>query len=270
MKHHFGYSLFTPLKSVSDLGKDYIVPTFGRYQYIEKEGEKAENIPYWTKDPIEVFSRQVVNTFKNESASLAEIERIDIVTGGDHGAGAFRARIRVIIKLQSGKNLSQDTSIAHIQCKKDNDTVLTNTIIEPLQSGFKKLAENQFMLFYDDNKLLQIKQVSATEQRSDSMPKPNKVIRPNLYITGDLAYYVVMLGKGGSSGHWCYRCDLSKDIWKEANHNNGALWSNTTLKAMSDTGKVGPSAKGVKNIHFGTLSKYIISFYLCYTHQWGW
>ena len=172
--------------------------------------------------------------------------------------------------MQSGKNLSQDTSIAHIQCKKDNDTVLTNTIIEPLRSGFKKLTEHQFMLFYDDNKLLQIKQVSATEQRSDSMPKPNKVIRPNLYITGDLAYYVVMLGKGGSSGHWCYRCDLSKDIWKEANHNNGALWSNTTLKAMSDTGKVGPSAKGVKNIHFGTLSKYIISFYLCYTHQWGW
>ena len=82
------------------------------------------------------------------------------------------------------------------------------------------------MLFYDDNKLLQIKQVSATEQRSDSMPMPNKIIRPNLYITGDLAYYVVMLWKEGSSGHWCYRCDLAKDNWKEANHNNGALWSN--------------------------------------------
>ena len=54
------------------------------------------------------------NTFQNESASLTEIERIDIVTGGDHGTGAFRAPIRVIIKLQSGKKLSQDTSIAHI------------------------------------------------------------------------------------------------------------------------------------------------------------
>ena len=64
MKHHFGYSLFAPLKSVSDLGKDYIVPTFGRYQYIEKEGEKADCIPYWAKYPIEVFLRQVINIYK--------------------------------------------------------------------------------------------------------------------------------------------------------------------------------------------------------------
>ena len=71
-------------------------------------------------------------------------------------------------------------------------------------------------------------------------------ITPNLWIAGDLAYYVIMLGKEGSSGHWCYRCDLHKDIWKIANHEHGTLWTNESLKAMADLGYSGTNAKGVK------------------------
>ena len=55
MNHHFGYSVFASLKKVSDLGRDHVEPTFGMYEYITVEGEKPEEIPFWAKNPTEVF-----------------------------------------------------------------------------------------------------------------------------------------------------------------------------------------------------------------------
>lgn len=69
-RNHVEYSLLSNLKSVSDLGKDYIQPNFERYWYIEKEGEKADCISYWAKYPMEVFLRQVINIYKIKVQAL--------------------------------------------------------------------------------------------------------------------------------------------------------------------------------------------------------
>lgn len=105
------------------------------------------------------------------------------------------------------------------------------------------MTEYSFILFYNANNILQVKQVCATKQISDSIP--NTCIHTYLYVTFDIAYYMVILRKEGSSGHWYYHCGLAKYIWKEAKYNYGILWRSDTLKAISYTGKVVPTAKEV-------------------------
>ena len=34
-----------------------------------------------------------------------------------------------------------------------------------------------------------------------------------MFLTGDLSFLAMMLGKEGYSGHWCYYCDLSPSQW---------------------------------------------------------
>ena len=43
----------------------------------------------------------------------------------------------------------------------------------------------------------------------------------NLYVTGDLAFYAMIMGKEGMSGNWCHLCQLSRaeffDLMKDGN-----------------------------------------------------
>ena len=161
MNYHFGYSVFASIKKITELGKDHVQPTFGQYDYISVDGHKPEEIPFWTKNPTEVFILQLKNMlsqtkFSDKQIKLSDIERIDIITGGDHGAGAFRCPICIVLKFTDGTYVQTECSIAHIQCKKDNGVVLENTIIDPLGDGLKELLQNPFKLFYNSNGQLKI------------------------------------------------------------------------------------------------------------------
>ena len=59
-----------------------------------------EVIPFWMEDPTKVFVHQLHNMldhtkYSNGCVVILKIERMDIITGGDHGAGVFRCLIRI-------------------------------------------------------------------------------------------------------------------------------------------------------------------------------
>ena len=55
---------------------------------------------------------------------------IDLVPGGDHGKGSFRASININAKIISGKNITRIFRLAHSQCKKYNGEIMGNTVID--------------------------------------------------------------------------------------------------------------------------------------------
>ena len=57
-----------------------------------------------------------------------------------------------------------------------------------------------------------------------------KHIPINLYMTGDLAFYSLVLGKENMSGHWCWRCDLNSREWQDLTK-VGQCW---TLAGMEE------------------------------------
>ena len=58
-----------------------------------------------------------------------------------------------------------------------------------------------------------------------------------IYITGDLAFLVILLGKEHSSPHWCIKYKSPSKDWKLSNHSMGDEWSIETLKVMFQSGK---------------------------------
>ena len=69
--------------------------------------------------------------------------------------------------------------------KKDNGNILKNTTLEKLQELFMWMLE----LITIDN---------------------NKVSIDNLYLTGDLAFMIILKGKEFSSPKWYFKCKLHR------------------------------------------------------------
>ena len=54
----------------------------------------------------------------------------------------------------------------------------------------------------------------------------------NIYVTGDLAFLVIMLGKEHKYPKWCIKCTLHPKVWSEYGHINGDNWTIDALRLM--------------------------------------
>ena len=118
---------------------------------------------------------------------ILNINRIDIVVGGDHGQGAFRFPMKILYIMNDDTRHESIQPVGYILCQKDNGIILKNTIIKDLGDSINFL--NESMTFNN-------------QQLSSS----------NIYVTGDLSFLVILLGKEHSSLHWCMKCQSpSKD-----------------------------------------------------------
>ena len=60
--------------------------------------------------------------------------------------------------------------------------------------------------------------------------KNQQLSSSNIYVTGDLTFLVILLGKEYSSHHWCIKCQSTSKDWKLSNHTIGDEWSIENLK----------------------------------------
>ena len=142
---------------------------------------------------------------------ISNINRIDIVVGGDHGQGAFRFPMKILCIMNNSNRHESIQPVGYILCKKDNGIILKNIIIKYFGNSINVL--NESMLFNNQ-----------------------QLFSSNIYVTGDLAFLVILLGKEHSSPHWYIRYKLPSKDWKLSNHSMGDEWSIETLKICSNLG----------------------------------
>ena len=194
------------------LSGDMIIPKFGEYNCYHETGSKPEHILFWVRDTVAVFKKETQLLIESGDIDLSDIDRIDIVVGGDHGQGAFRFPMKILYIMNNEKRYESIQPVGYILCKKDNGLILKNTIIKELGDSIKLLNE--------------------------SISFNNQQLSPsNIYVTGDLAFLVILLGKEHSSPHWCIKYKSPSKHWKLSNHFMGDKWSIETLKVMSKSGK---------------------------------
>ena len=73
---------------------------------------------------------------------ILNINRIDIVVGGDHGQGAFRFPMKILYIMKDDTKHESIQPVGYILCKKDNGIILKNTIIKDLADSNKLLNES--------------------------------------------------------------------------------------------------------------------------------
>ena len=73
---------------------------------------------------------------------ISDINRIDIVVGGDHGQGAFRFPIEMLYIMNNGDRHENIQPMGYILYMKYNGIILKNTIIKDLGDSIKLLNES--------------------------------------------------------------------------------------------------------------------------------
>ena len=73
---------------------------------------------------------------------ISNINRIDIVVGGDHGQGVFRIPMKILYIMNNGTRHESIQPVCYILCKEDNGIILKNTIIKDLGDSIKSLNES--------------------------------------------------------------------------------------------------------------------------------
>lgn len=183
---------------------------------------------------------------QSNNISHGDIKQVDVVSGGDHGQGAFIVGGKIIVLLnremyvngEKGNRFSFEISVAEILCRKDNAELLSLTIKKKLTEGLKTIAEDQLQIFTNDkgetdccfvNKksLQDINEWPAEEKDKFTFPEIN------LYIVGDLAFYAMVLGRESMSGHHCYLCKLSAKEYADQFCERGVAWTYDEMKRLA-------------------------------------
>ena len=70
---------------------------------------------------------------------ISNIDRIDIVVGGDHGQGVFRFPMKILYIMNNEKRHESIQTVGYILCKKDNGIILKIIIIKDLGDSINLL-----------------------------------------------------------------------------------------------------------------------------------
>ena len=85
LRNKLGTKMFELENMMNSLSGDMIIPKFSEYNYCHETGTKPELILFWVRDTVAVFKKEIHILIHSDQIDLSDINKIDIVVGGDHG-----------------------------------------------------------------------------------------------------------------------------------------------------------------------------------------
>jgi len=229
LRAHFGKKAFATRKKVRMLCDGHTHVSTGSAQHAYEVGEEEETLEFSYKDiPLEL-EKQIAARLQGSNIDITTVTivRIDIVTGGDHGQGAFQAGCQVVIVFSDKDDLPSivfDIGVAEVICRKDNSEVLQATIGPHLTAGYQGIVDKELTIGLNEDG-----EIKCSFGNGDGLSQkmtPTKEV----YVVGDLAFYAMVLGREHSSGSRCYLCRMSAKEFAKA-LKRGEAW---TYELMND------------------------------------
>jgi hypothetical protein len=191
---------------------------------------------FWYKKIDEVILNRVkMEVQRRGSTFFGGYNQIDVVFGGDHGARRFRAVTKIIFRSNVQPDLEPFSivmQVGNIDIAKDTRSVLERTLGIPLNESVKRVHGKKVVVRLLDN---DTPTITLTEELPGEQENNNFIsFHVRTFITGDLAFFAIILGKENMSTQWCTWCKLSRVKWSNPNHVRGEPWS----------------IEGIQNVHF--------------------
>jgi hypothetical protein len=235
LRRQFGERAFATQKKVRMLSDGHTPVTVGSTKYAYEEGQKEQRIEFSYKNMKDELEKQISAELEMSGLVLSDIERVDLILGGDHGAGAFQFGVKVVIASKKSV-LTFDIAVAEVICKKDNAEVLKLTVEQHLTEGISAITKETLTFGYGSNGDMACFFGSCDGLTSRCAPAKD------VWFTGDLAFYAMVLGRESSSGTRCYLCRMSAKEFTQSLQ-AGEAWSYDTMNEL--VGKMKRS--GAKN-----------------------
>jgi hypothetical protein len=187
------------------LSEGHVVVNYGCINFTYKGKQQEEFIEWSEKRIDDEIAWYLQSHLQSKSAKPADVLCIQAVTGGDHGDTAFQFGASVSAELSGGEIIDFEVSVCELICRKDTGRLFESTILPTLTSGLKVVATSPLHI-YEDNEGNTIckfgENLPTTQHIATTIP------HIDLYITGDLAFQAMALGKESMSGHWCTQCTM--------------------------------------------------------------
>ncbi len=124
------------------------------------------------------------------------------VLGGDHGDTAFQLGASVSVHfIDDTEPINFEVSVCELICRKDTAKLIEETILDTLTAGLKIVS--MWHLHIEWNEEGQILCAFKESHAENSH-------RVDLFVTGDLAFQAMALGKESMAGWWCMLCKASR------------------------------------------------------------
>ncbi len=138
-----------------------------------------------------------------------------------------------------------------VDCATESYDIIQQTLAAPINEGLQSMMEKdlatgkthdgRLLVRYDQVEKIDAKYAFAGEEKGDRGELPFR-----FFISGDLSFFACLLGKDGSSGCYCYVCDLTQSQWQEEVHEKGGLWSLQTMQEIRSSEMDARKARGIK------------------------
>ena len=195
----------------------------------------------------------------SRSVQPSKVACIQVVVDGDHGDAAFQFGASISVELNDARIIDFEVSVCKLICRKDTAKLIEQTILPQLTNGLKVVATMPFHIETDEHGLLQCRFSRTAPVGNRSTPPKVEV-----YLTGDLAFQAMALGKESVSGWWCMQCKGSRLQFLD----DCGLWTmeELVIRGMEAETKKGDPQLGVKQKPwwpFIPLSNYMTPFLHC-------
>ena len=127
---------------MKSLSRDMILSKLGEYKYYHETGTKPGIILCWVRDTIAVFKKETQLWIQSGDIDIYDINRIDMVVGGDHVQWAFRFPMKILYIMNNGKRYESVQPVGYILCKKGNCMILKNSIVKDLGDSLNLLNKS--------------------------------------------------------------------------------------------------------------------------------
>ena len=163
----------------------------------------GETIHYWTKPIDGVVIKTLARKCKHSLVEMKKVASVDIVVGGDHRQGKFRAMIKIILRYVDVelKNKMIVIKVGHIEAKKDTYEILKNTVTPEMNDAIKRIKQGGNVLrIFENAETGEIKLTFSNDVLLNEASGCKWAMPVRVFLSGDLAFFATVLGEVNSSG----------------------------------------------------------------------
>ncbi len=157
----------------------------------------------------------------------SDVKAVNAVVGGDHGDTGFQFGAAISAEMQNGEQIYFKVTTVELICRKDTSKLLEVTILTRLTTGLKIISTQPLHLYSNDKDSLVC---SFNTPPPDSPPRAlllqdHTTFQISVFVTGNLAFQAMILGREAMSGQHCMMCQLSQKEFNENKEKDGLPWT---------------------------------------------
>lgn len=233
-----------------------------------KEGRGKRRRMSWTAPVDNLLLFDANKASDTGTFECDKLHNAHVILVGDHGQGAFRMMATLLLMTKEKQTvrgrrhkavndyigcelaLEVDGQCGHAQCKKDTYQVLKDTVAAPTNESLWNIRNAGKVMTHQCAIYNRPKTCFGNVHATQGVELAS--CKAELFMTGDLAFCSMVLGKENMAPHWCWRCDMIKQHWTDNvdGPRTGTKWTTDGLKQHRRLVKAGlcATARDVRGV----------------------